>query len=163
MPSSIHLQAFTASAMHTLASPWAAQGSSAASGDGAPTIVVVVGVLLTPTLPSPQAQSQGGQLVPGAQAAGQAQVHVPPAVPPPQEPVPPLPPQSQLHGGQVWPGAQVGQAHVQVPPVPPPKLPVVMVVSGGFEQSHSTAGQAASAGQAIGCTQVHPPPEAPRA
>jgi hypothetical protein len=40
----------------------------------------------------------------------------------------------------------------------PPPVPGV-----GLEQSHSTAGQSAFAGQAIGCTQVQPPPEASRA
>jgi hypothetical protein len=47
---------------------------------------------------------------------------------------------------------------VQVPPPPPAPVP-----GGGFEQSHWTAGQAAFAGHAIGCTQVQPPPEASRA
>jgi hypothetical protein len=62
--------------------------------------------------------------------------------------------QAQSQGGQVAPGAHVGHMQVQVPPPPP---------DGGLEQSQTTAGQSAFAGQAIGCTQVQPPPEAPRA
>ena len=109
----------------------------------------------TPTLPAPHAQSQGGQAAPGAQV-GHAQAHVPPvAAPPPQVPPPPAT-QSQLQGGQVSPGAHVGHAQVHVPP--PPPFPV-----GGLEQSQTTAGQSAFAGQVIGWTQVQPPPEAPRA
>jgi hypothetical protein len=156
MPSSIQLHALAWSAPQVAASPWAAQGSAGTAAAG-PTIVVVVpvGVLLTPTLPAPQAHSQGGQVAPGAQV-GHAQVHVPPPVPPPHEPLlpVPLPPQSHVQGRQVSPGAQAGHAHVQVPP-PPPADP--------FEQSHATTGQEASGGQAIGCTQVQPPPEASRA
>jgi hypothetical protein len=159
MPSSIQLHEFAPSARHDMASPCPAHGSGV-GGAGTPTIVVGVSPdpLPAPTLPVPQAQSQGAQVVPGAQL-GQAQVHVPPMVLPaallPQEPPPP-PLQSQLQGGQVSPGAQAGHAQVHVPPPPPPPL------GGGFEQSHATAGQSAFAGQAIGCTQVQPPPEASR-
>jgi hypothetical protein len=108
-----------------------------------------------PTLPAPQAQSQGGQVAPGAQV-GQVQVHVPPVplAPPPQV-SPPPPAHVQPHGGQASPGAQSGQAHVHVPPPAPPPV-------GGLEQSQATAGQSAPAGQAIGCTQVQPPPDASR-
>jgi len=67
-------------------------------------------------------------------------------------------PHAQSHGRQVASGAQVGHVQVQVPPPPPVPVP-----GGGFEQSHWTAGQAAFAGHAIGCTQVQPPPEASRA
>jgi len=153
MPSSSQLHEFAPSAVQALASPCPAHGSTVAMA-GAPgaTIVVVV----TPTLPAPHAQSHGAQGAPGAQV-GHAQVQVPPppTSAPAQEPPPPLP-QSHEHGGQAWPGAQVGHAQVQVPPPLP-------VPGGGFEQSHWTAGQAASAGQAIGWTQVQPPPEASRA
>jgi hypothetical protein len=154
MPSSIQPHAFAPSAVQALASPCGVHGSTVApAGDGGPTIVVVV----TPTLPEPHAQSHGGQVASGPQV-GHAQVQVPPPVaPPPQEPPPPLA-QSHVHGGQAWPGAQVGQVQVQVPPPPPAPVP-----GGGFEQSHWTAGQAAFAGHAIGCTQVQPPPEASRA
>jgi len=152
IPSSIQLHEAARSAPQDAASPWAAHGSGVVVG-AAPAGVSVVppaALPLTPTLPAPQAQSQGGQLAPGTHA-GQAQVQVPP---PPQEPPPPAP-QSQLHGAQVSPGAQTGQVQVQVPPPPLPP-------DGGCEQSHSTAGQSAFVGQAIGCTQVHPPPEASR-
>jgi len=153
MPSSIQLHEFAPSAVQLPASPCRAHGSTLApAGDSGATIVVVV----TPTLPAPHAQSHGGQVAPGAQV-GHAQVQVPPAPTPapPQEPPPPLL-QPHVHGAQAWPGAQVGQAQVQVPPPPPPP-------GGGFEQSHWTAGQAAFAGHASGCTQVQPPPEASRA
>lgn len=155
MPSSIQLHEFTPSAVQAVASPCAAHGSTAApAGDLGATIVVVV----TPMLPEPHAQSHGGQVTSGAQA-GHAHVQVPPppVAPAPQEPPPPLA-QSQVHGEQAWPGAQVGQVQVQVPPPP-----LVSAPGGGFEQSHWTAGQAAFAGHAIGCTQVQPPPEASRA
>ncbi len=150
MPSSIQLHARALSATQVRASPCTAQGSGV-SAPAPPTIVVGVPVALplTPTLPAPQAQSQGGQLAPGAHA-GHAQVQV---RPPAQEPPPP---QSQAQGGQASPGAQTGQVQVHVPPPTPPP-------GGGCEQSHSTAGQSAFAGQAIGCTQVQPPPEASRA
>jgi hypothetical protein len=124
---------------------------------------------LTPTPPSPQAQAQGGQA--GPVQAGQAQVQVPgfgvpQTVPPPVLPPPVLPPpvQSHLHGAQLSPGAQAGQVQAQVPlPLPPPLLPPSTAVGGPPEQSHSTAGQSALAGQASGCTQAQPPPEASRA
>jgi hypothetical protein len=159
MPSSIQLQALAPSAAQVVASPWLAQGSGASAPFGA---TIVAGVPLeplppTPTLPAPHAQSQGGQVAPGAQV-GQAQVHVPPppAAPPPQVLPPPAPPQSQVHGAHAAPGGQAGHAQVHVPPpLPPP--------AGGLEQSHATAGQSAFAGHAIGCTQVQPPPEASRA
>ncbi len=156
MPSSSQLHEFAPSAVQALASPCPAHGSTVApAGASVATIVVVV----TPTLPEPHAQSHGAQVAPGAQV-GHAQVQVPPppTSAPPQEPPPPLA-QSQVHGGQAWPGAQVGHAQVQVPPPPPLRD----VPGGGFEQSHWTAGQAAFAGHAIGCTQVQPPPEASRA
>ena len=156
MPSSSQLHEFAPSAVQAPASPCPAHGSTGAMA-GAPgaTIVVVV----TPTLPAPHAQSHGAQVAPGAQV-GHAQVQVPPppAPAPPQEPPPPLP-QSHVQGGQAWPGAQVGHAQVQVPPPPLP----APVPGGGFEQSHWTVGQATSAGHAIGCTHVQPPPEASRA
>ena len=155
MPSSSQLHECAPSAVQALASPCPAHGSTVAlAGDSGPTIVVVV----TPTLPAPHAQSHGAQAAPGAQV-GHAQVQVSPSLPPApvQEPSPPLP-QSHVQGEQASPGAQVGHAQVQVPP--PPPLPVP---GGGFEQSHWTAGQAAFAGHAIGCTQVQPPPEASRA
>ena len=138
------------------AAVWCAQGSvgvSAAGGSGA-----TLPALLTPTFPLPHAQSQGGHVVPAAQL-GHAQVQVP--VPPPVVVPPHEPPllQSQLHGGHVSPGAHVGQVQVQVrTPPPPPEAPGT-----GFEQSHWTAGQSAFAGQAIGWTQVQPPPDASRA
>jgi hypothetical protein len=185
MPSSIQLHEFALSATQVWASPWPAHGSTGGVGVGQsqgrqavpagqvgqtqpvpgsvvaggvlpPTMVVVVPVELlppAPTLPAPQAQSQGGQVVPGAQV-GQAQVHVPPPLPPPAQVPPPPAVHSQVHGGQVSPGAHDGQAQVHVPPPVPP--------DGGFEQSHWTAGQSALAGQASGCTQVQPPPEASR-
>jgi hypothetical protein len=154
MPSSIQRQDFATSAAQVVASPCAAQasGMSAVAPPGASEPV-----LLTPMLPAPQAQSQGGQGAPGVHA-GQAQVQVTPlpaaaaVLLPPHDPAP----QSQLHGGQASPGAHAGQVQVHVPPPPPPP-------GAGFEQSHSTAGQSAFAGHAIGCTQVQPPPEASRA
>ena len=124
-------------------------------GVSAPTFVD--GALLTLTLPAPQAQSQGGHDAPGAHV-GHAHVHVPPvALPPLIEALPHDPPAPHVHahGAHVSPGAQAGQSHVHVPR--PPPLP-----GAGFEQSHWTAGQSASAGQTIGCTQVQPPPEASR-
>jgi len=151
-PSSIQLHALALSAMQLVTSPWLAHGSAAASRGPAPEAP-----LLTPTLPVPQAQSQGAQLAPAGQD-GHAHVQVPlavtpaPVTPPPQAP---LPLQSQVQGGQAWPGAHTGQSQVQVPA--PPLLPVA-----GFEQSHWTAGQSAFSGQTIGCTQVQPPPEASR-
>ena len=76
------------------------------------------------------------------------------AVTPLQEP---LAPHAHEHGGQVAPGAHTGQSQVHV-------LPLLASASGaGFEQSHSTGGQSAFTGQAIGCTHEHPPPEASRA
>jgi len=155
IPSSIHRHEVAVSAAQPLASPWCAQGSVGASAAG-PTVGGAP--LLTPTLPVPQAQSHGGQVVPAAQL-GHAHVHVP-------EPLPVFAPghdppllQSQLHGGHVSPGAQVGQVQVQVgTPLPPPATPDT-----GFEQSHWTAGQSAFAGHAIGWTQVQPPPDASRA
>jgi len=160
MPSSIHRQASAESAPQLWASPCAAQGSvrSAPAGPPPPILIVIVGVpaaLLPPmpTLPAPQAQSQGGQAAPGAQA-GQVHAHVPPAAAPPPLQAPP-PAHVQAQGGQVSPGAQAGQAHVHVPPPAPP-------LGDGFEQSQATAGQSAPAGQAIGCTQVQPPPDASR-
>lgn len=137
-------------------SVWCAQGSVGASAAGPS---VGGALLLTPTLPLPHAQSQGGHVVPAAQL-GHAQVQVPvppPLVAPPHEA--PLP-QSQLHGEHVSPGAHVGQVQVQVrtPPLPP-EAPG----SSGFEQSHWTAGQSAFAGHATGWTQVQPPPDASRA
>jgi hypothetical protein len=63
-----------------------------------------------------------------------------------------------VQGGQASPGAQIGQVQVHVPPpLPPPPD------GAAFEQSHSTAGQSAFSGHAIGRTQVQPPPEASRA
>jgi hypothetical protein len=159
-PSSIQVHAFVPSARQLAESACPAQGSAAVvPSAGSPPIFVGVVPLepspLTATLPAPHAQSQGGQVESGAQV-GQAHVHVPPpTVPPPTVPAPHEPPvQSQVQGGQVSPGAHAPQVQVQVPP----PLPGV-----GFEQSHSTAGQSALAGQAIGCTQVQPPPEASRA
>jgi len=145
-PSSIQLHEPALSALQLAASPCAAQGSSvdAPGTGGAPILVGVVPLEpspLTPTLPTPHAQSQGRQASPGAQA-GQAQVHVPPPTEPPTAPPHEPAAQSQLQGGQVSPGAQAPQVQVQVPP---PLLPGV-----GLEQSHSTAGQSAFAGQAIG-------------
>jgi hypothetical protein len=154
MPSSIQLHEFALSAVQAPASPCPVHGSTVAlTGDSGATIVVV-----TPTLPAPHAQSHGAQVAPGAQV-GHAQVQVPPPPPPapPHETPPPLA-QSHVHGAQAWPGGQVGHAQVQVPPPPPAPVP-----GGGLEQSHWTAGQAAFAGHAIGCTQVQPPPEASRA
>jgi hypothetical protein len=162
MPSSIQSHELAPSAAQVWASPWAAHGSAGTAGADPllpPPPIIVAGVppeLVppTPTLPAPHAQSQGGQVAPGAQM-GHAHAQVPPvAAPPPHVPPPAV--QVQAQGRQVAPGAQEGQAHVQVPP--PPPLPV-----GGPEQSQTTAGQSAFAGQAIGCTQVQPPPEAPRA
>jgi hypothetical protein len=157
MPSSIQRHAFATSAAHAAVSAWAAQGSAPAPSEGVPSVPLPEG-LLTLTLPAPHAHVQDGQNIPGAQI-GHAQVHVPPPVPPPQAPrmlaALLLPPQSQVQGGQVSPGAQAGHAQVHVPP---PVLPGV-----ALEQSHSTAGQAVFAGQAIGWTQVQPPPEAARA
>jgi hypothetical protein len=112
-----------------------------------------VALLLTPMLPAPQAQSQGAQLAPGAQV-GQTQVQVAPLVAAGHDPPPP---QSQAHGGQLSPGGHAGQVQVHVL-TPPPLLP-----EGGVEHSHSTAGQSAFVGQAIGWTQVQPPPDASRA
>jgi hypothetical protein len=98
------------------------------------------------------------------------------AVPPPPLAVPPpaTPPlaQSQLHGGQVSPAAQTGQAQAQVPVIgpqlpPPPVLPPVPPPP-PLVQSHLHGGQVspgAQVGQAQ--TQVPPPvlpppePEAP--
>lgn len=115
--------------------------------------------LLTPTLPLPHAQSQGGHVVPAGQL-GHAHVQVPvPALAVGVFPHEPPLLQSQLHGEHVSPGAHVGQVQVQVrTPPPPPVTP-----DGGFEQSHWTAGQSAFAGHAIGWTQVQPPPDASRA
>ena len=151
MPSSTQRQEFVLSAAHVTASPWPAQASGTAVDDP-PGVggATSADPLRTPTLPAPQAQSQGGQVAPGTHA-GQAQVQVPPP-PPPQAPPPPL--QRHAQGGQASPGAQTGQVQVHVPPPPP---------AGVFEQSHSTAGQSAFAGHAIGCTQVQPPPVASRA
>jgi hypothetical protein len=153
------LQVEVLSATQPPASPCLAQGSVDASAAG-PTVVggVPVTVLLTPTFPAPQAQSQGAHVAPGAHA-GHAQVQVVmlglALVTPPQAPAAP---QVQLHGAHVSPGVHTGHAQVQVP------LPPLLLISGagGFEQSHWTAGQSASGGQAIGCTQVQPPPEASR-
>ena len=156
-PSSIQVHDLAVSARQLAESACPAQVGASDAGGTSPIFVGVVPLEpspLTPTPPAPHAQSQGGQAAPGAQV-GQAQVQVPPPVepvtPPPHEPAP----QSQVQGGQVSPGAQAAQVQVQVPP---PPLPGV-----GFEQSHSTAGQSALAGHAIGCTQVQPPPEASRA
>src|SRR5262249_37763776 len=157
-------QALAPSATHVLESPCTAQGSvnSVPAGPPPPIVVVAAGAPVeplppTPTLPAPHAQSHGAHADPGVHV-GQMQVHVLPVplAPPPQVPPPPL---LQLHaqGGQVCPGGQAGQAHVQVPP--PPAPPFV----GALEQSHTTAAQSAFAGHATGCTQVQPPPEAPRA
>jgi hypothetical protein len=161
MPSSIHRHRFATSAPQVAASAWPPQASATSvvepSGVGA--FGLLEALPLTPTLPAPQAQSQGAQLSPGGHA-GQTQVHVAPLVPlvavvPPLHD-PPLP-QSQVHGAQASPGRHAGQVHVHVPP--PPPLPP----AGGFEHSHSTAGQSALVGHAIGCTQVQPPPDASRA
>ena len=121
-----------------------------------PTVVGggLTAVLLTPTLPAPHAQSQGGHVAPGAQL-GQAHVQVRPPLPPVTPPHAPPAPQAHVHGEQVSPGAHAGQSQVHVPP--PPPLPVA-----GFEQSHWTAGQSAFAGQTTGWTQAQPPPEASR-
>src|SRR5262245_64116783 len=131
-PSSIQLQEVALSAMQLVTSPWLAHGSATASRGPSP-----AAPLLTPTLPVPQAQSQGAQLTPAGQV-GQAHVQVPPPVIPaaPATALPhaPLPLQSHVQGGQAWPGAHTGQSQVQVPA--PPLLPVA-----GFEQSHYTAGQ----------------------
>ena len=153
MPSSIQLHEFAPSAVQAAASPCAAHGSTvAAAGDSGATIVVVV----TPTLPEPQAQSHGAQVAPGAQV-GHAQVQVPP-------PGAAATGTTTAAAAVAVHGAQVGRARrsdtrrcrcrrrrCRLPP------------GGGFEQSHWTAGQAAFAGHTIGCTQVQPPPEASRA
>jgi hypothetical protein len=153
MPTAIQRHVFIVSAMQVAASVKWAHGSAATSAGVGGTGTAL---WVTPTLPAPQAQSQAGQLVPAGHA-GQAQVHV-------RAPLlaPVAPPQvagtllhEQLQGGQTSPGAHTGQAQVHVPA--PPLLPGV-----GFEQSHWTVGQSALAGQTIGCTQVHPPPEASR-
>ena len=127
------------------------QGSAGVSVG--PTVVggVLTAVLVTPTLPAPHAQSQGGHVAPGAQL-GQAHVQVRPPLPPVTPPQAP-PPQAQVHGEHVSPGAHTGQSQVHVPPPLP---------DAGFEQSHWTAGQSAFAGQTTGWTQVQPPPEASR-
>jgi hypothetical protein len=95
-----------------------------------------------------------------------------PEEPPPvgtvPEPAPPLPvtptapsPQAQAHDPP--PVLVTGQAQVQVPPPALPLPAPPSVAGGGAEQSHCTAGQLAFAGQARGCTQAQPPPEASRA
>jgi hypothetical protein len=160
MPSSIHRHASAVSAAQLVASPCAAQGSTRSEPAGPPPIIIVIAGAPAdaappmPTLPVPHAQSQGGQAAPGAQV-GQVHAHVPPAPAPPPLQAPP-PAHVQAHAGQASPGAQSGQAHVHVPPPAPPPV-------GGFEQSQATAGQSAPVGQAIGCTQVQPPPDASRA
>src|SRR5262245_21948896 len=165
MPSSIQLHELALSARQLLASPWPAQGST---GGVAGSVVAPGDVPPPPTI----------------------------VVVVPVEPLPPTPtlpaPQAQSQGGQVVPGAQVGQAQVQVPPpplspaqLPPPPPPHSQVQGaqlspgaqvgqvqvhvppppppvGGFEQSHWTAGQSPLVGHASGCTQVQPPPEASR-
>ena len=151
-PSSIQLQALALSAMQLVTSAWPPHGSATASRVPPPEAP-----LLTPTLPVPQAQSQGGHETPAGQL-GQAQVQVPaPVTAAPVAPTlqAPRPLQSHAQGAHASPGAHTGQSQVHVPP--PPLLPVA-----GFEQSHWTAGQSAFAGQTIGCTQVQPPPEASR-
>jgi hypothetical protein len=159
-PSSIQVQAFAPSATQLAASTWPTHGPAVKPAAGAAPIFVGVVPLepspLTATVPAPHAQSQGGQVALSAQL-GQAQVQVPPPPTAPPLTVPPHEPpaQSQVQGGQVSPGAHAAQAQVQVPPPPVPGV--------GLEQSHSTAGQSAFAGQAIGCTQVQPPPDASRA
>jgi len=155
MPSSIQVHEFARSARHVVVSACPVQRSVATASAGPPPILVGVVPLepspLTPTLPVPHAQSQGGHGAPAGQA-GQAQVQVPPLpTVPPHEPLE----QSHAQGGHVSPGAHAWQVHVQVPPPPVPGV--------GLEQSHSTAGQSALAGHAIGCTQVQPPPEMSRA
>ena len=90
--------------------------------------------------PPEQVQSHGAQLASGPQS-GQAQAHVPGSL----QPGPPSL-QSQAHGGHISPGAQGGHAQLHAPPPPPP------------EQSHSTFGHSAPAGQATGLTQAQSPP-----
>ena len=86
-----------------------------------PTVVGggLTAVLLTPTLPAPHAQSQGGHVAPGAQL-GQAHVQVRPPLPPVTPPHAPPAPQAHVHGEQVSPGAHAGQSQVHVPPPPLP-------------------------------------------
>jgi hypothetical protein len=68
-----------------------------------------------------------------------------------QSGVPPV--QSQSQGAQSSPGAHAGHAHVHAPPPPvvPPSL------GAPPEQSHSTGGHGAFAGQAMGLTHAQLP------
>lgn len=177
-PSAIQTQASPVSALQLWASAYDEQGSLGGVVEPpAPPVpvpgelvpvpaagTVVVGTEvdvpepLPPTVTGPpfgQLQSQAGQVSPGAHT-GHAQAQVPPPVPVEQPPLPPV--QSQLQGRHASPGAQAGQAQVQVPP---PVLPLPpSVVGGGGGQSQATAGQSALGGQATGCAQAQPPPEA---
>ncbi len=122
-----------------------------------PTVVggVLTAVLLTPTLPAPHAQSQGGHVAPGAQL-GQAHVQVRAAA-------------VTRHASARAAGARsrtcTGNRSRRARTPGSRRCTSLLrrrCRAAGFEQSHWTAGQSAFAGQTTGWTQVQPPPEASR-